>query len=68
MYNAKVAVRGLLEELGDWLNAVVAILINSPLIALWTLTVGVILLLVWQIGCAVWLRVLKPRLASRAMN
>jgi hypothetical protein len=66
LYNAKVSVRGLLEGLGDWLNSVVAILINLPLIALWTLTVGVILWVVWQIGRAVWLRFLKPRFAPRA--
>jgi hypothetical protein len=66
LYNAKVSVRGLLEGLGNWLNAVVAILINLPLIALWTLTGGVILWVPWQIGRAVWLRFLKPRLAPRA--
>jgi len=66
LYNAKVAVRDLLEGLGDWFDSVVAILINLPLIALWTLTVGVILWVVWQIGRAVWLRFLKPRLAQKA--
>lgn len=66
LYNAKVSVHGLLEGLGVWLNSVVAILINLPLIALWMLTVGVILWVVWQIGRAVWLRFLKPRLAPRA--
>lgn len=66
LYNAKVAVRDLLEGLGDWFDSVVAILINLPLIALWTLTVGVILWVVWQIGRAVWLPFLKPRLAQKA--
>lgn len=62
LYNAKVAVRDLLEGLGDWVDSVVAILIELPLIVLWTLTVAVILWVVWQIGRSVWLRFLKPRL------
>ena len=66
LYNAKVAVRDLLEGLGDWVDSVVAILIKLPLIVLWTLTVGVILWVVWQIGRSVWLRFLKPRLAQKA--
>lgn len=65
LYNAKVAVRDLLEGLGDWVDSVVAILIKLPLIVLWTLTVGVILWVVWQIGRSVWLRFLKPRLAQK---
>jgi len=66
LYNAKVAVRDLLEGLGDWVDSVVAIFIKLPLIVLWTLTVGVILWVVWQIGRSVWLRFLKPRLAQKA--
>jgi hypothetical protein len=66
LYNAKVAVHDLLEGLGDWLDSVVAILIKLPLIVLWTLTVGLILWVVWQIGRSVWLRFLKPRLAQKA--
>jgi hypothetical protein len=66
LYNAKVAVRDLLEGLGDWVDSMVAILIKLPLIVLWTLTVGVILWVVWQSGRSVWLRFLKPRLAQKA--
>jgi hypothetical protein len=66
LYNAKAAVRDLLEGLGDWVDSVVAILIELPLIILWTLTVGAILWVVWQIGRSVWLRFLKPRLAPKA--
>jgi len=66
LYNAKVAVHDLLEGLGDWADSVVAIVIKLPLIVLWTLTVGVILWVVWRIGRSVWLRLLKPRLAQKA--
>jgi len=44
----------------------ISILIKLPLIVLWTLTVGVILWVVWQSGRSVWLRFLKPRLAQKA--
>ena len=66
LYNAKIAVHDLLEGLGDWADSVVAIVIKLPLIVLWTLTVAVILWVVWRIGRSVWLRLLKPRLAQKA--
>jgi hypothetical protein len=62
LYNAKIAVRELLVDLGEWLDWVVAILIKLPVIVLWVATVGGILLAVWKIGRSVWVRFLKPKI------
>jgi hypothetical protein len=61
LYNAKIAVRGLLAGLGEWMNWVVAIFIKLPLIVLWAITVGGILWVAWRVGRFAWLRLLKPR-------
>ncbi len=66
LYSAKVATRELLVGLGDWMDWVVALVIKLPLILLWVLTVGVILWVVWKIGRAGWLRVLKAKNAGKS--
>jgi hypothetical protein len=64
LYNAKIAARELVVGLGEWLDWVVAIFIKLPLIVLWAMTVGGILLSVWKVGRLAWLRFLKPRVAK----
>jgi len=60
LHNAKTAVRQLLAGLGDWVDWVIAVLIQLPLIVLWVATVGAIVWFLWKIVRKIWLRFLKP--------
>jgi hypothetical protein len=66
LYNAKLAVRELLDGLGDWTDWVVAVLIKLPLILLWVLTIGALVWVVWKIGRAAWPRFWKAKDARTA--
>jgi hypothetical protein len=66
LYNAKLAVRELLDGLGDWTDWVVAVLIKLPLILLWVLTFGALVWVVWKIGRAAWPRFWKAKDARTA--
>ena len=59
--NAKAATHELLIGLGDWIDAMVTIVIKLPLILLWTATVAAFLLVVWKIARALWRRVKPPK-------
>lgn len=61
VHNAKIAARQLFVGLGEWLDWVVEVLINLPLIVLWAATVGAILWVLWKIGRLIWLRFLTPK-------
>jgi Domain of unknown function (DUF4349) len=60
LYNAKNSVVMMLRDLGDWIDWVVALLINIPLILLWSLTVGSLLLLGWKVLRWAWFRFFRP--------
>ena len=47
--NARNALRGMVEGLGDWVDAVVAIVIYLPVILLWGVTLGGILWMGWRL-------------------
>lgn len=67
--SAKIASRELLAGLGEWVDWAVALLIKLPLMVLWAATVGGILLVLWKVGHRIWLRFLKPRVATEeSMN
>ena len=59
--NAEAAARQLLDGLGEWINWIVAVLIQLPLIVLWAATVGAILWALWKVSRKVWLQFLKPK-------
>lgn len=59
--NAEAAARQLLDGLGEWINWIVAVLIQLPLIVLWAATVGAILWTLWKVSRKVWLQFLKPK-------
>lgn len=47
--NARNALRGMVEGLGDWVDAIVAIVIYLPVILLWGVTLGGILWMGWRL-------------------
>lgn len=59
LYNAKVAAHELLAGLGEWLDWLVAIIIKFPLLLMWTITIGSILLVIWRIGRWIWRKVFR---------
>jgi hypothetical protein len=53
---AKIAVRDMLSGLADWTDSVVAFFIYLPLIALWLLSVVVLLVISWSVLRFLWRR------------
>ena len=47
--NARRSLRTMLAGLGDWLDAIVSLVIYLPVLVLWTLTIGGILWVAWKI-------------------
>lgn len=56
LYNAKNSVAMMLRDLSDWVDWVVALIIDIPVILVWVLTVGSILLLGWKVLRWAWFR------------
>ncbi len=57
--NARRSLRSMVEDLGDWLDAIVSFVIFLPVIALWTLSLGVVAWIGWRLLRFVWQR--RPR-------
>lgn len=60
LYNAKNSAAVMLHDLGDWVDWVVALIINIPVILVWLVTLGSLLLLGWKILRWAWLRFFRP--------
>lgn len=61
VFNAKNNLHEMLLGLGEWVDWVVAFLIDIPLILVWVCSVGGLLLGLWKIGRYAWMRWLKPK-------
>jgi hypothetical protein len=61
IYNAKNSASAMLAGLGEWVDWVVAFIIDLPLMIVWAVSIGALLLVVWKTLRWVWLRFLKPR-------
>ncbi|HEU5402020.1 MAG TPA: DUF4349 domain-containing protein [Terriglobales bacterium] len=59
-YNAKNSAVLMLHDLGDWVDWVVALVINIPVILVWFVTVGGLLLLGWKVLRWAWFRFFRP--------
>ncbi len=64
LVNARSALRGMLQGMGDWVDSIVTFIISLPLILVWVLTVLFVIGLLWRFGRRVW-RVLLPGLRGR---
>jgi uncharacterized protein YhaN len=60
LYNAKNSAAIMLHDLGDWVDWIVALVINIPVIAVWFVTVGSLFLLGWKILRWAWFRFFRP--------
>lgn len=60
LYNAKNSAVVMLHDLGDWVDWVVALIINIPIILVWFVTIGSLLLLCWKILRWAWFRFFRP--------
>lgn len=56
LYNAKNSAVVMLHDLGDWVDWVIALIINIPIILVWFVTIGSLLLLCWKILRWAWFR------------
>jgi uncharacterized protein DUF4349 len=65
VYNAKMAAHDLLVGLSEWSDWFVAVVVKLPLIALWAVTVGGILWIVWRIGQPVWQWFLQSKIVDK---
>lgn len=63
LYNAKNNLHEMLLGLGEWVDWVVAFLIDVPLILAWLCSVGGLLFALWRIGLYVWARWFKTKTA-----
>ena len=61
IYNAKNSASAMLAGLGEWVDWVVAFVIDLPLMIVWAASIGALLLVAWKTLRWVWLRFLKPR-------
>jgi hypothetical protein len=61
IYNAKNSASAMLAGLGEWVDWVVAFIIDLPLMIVWAASIGALLLVAWKTLRWVWLRFLKPR-------
>ncbi len=62
--NLRASGRDLLRGLGDWADWVVSVIVVLPVILLWIVTIGAILLLVWRIAKVLWTR--RPQWMRKA--
>jgi hypothetical protein len=60
IYNAKNSASAMLAGLGEWVDWVVAFVIDLPLVLVWTASIGGLLVFAWKLLRWVWLRFLKP--------
>lgn len=66
LFNARNSAVAMLRGLGDWVDWVVALVINVPVILAWAVSVGGLLLLGWKVLRWAWFRFFKPRTAALA--
>lgn len=60
LYNAKNSAVVMAHNLGDWIDWVVALVINIPVILVWFVTIGSLLLLGWKMLRWAWFRFFRP--------
>jgi hypothetical protein len=60
IYNAKNSVSAMLAGLGEWVDWVVAFVIDLPVMIVWSVSIGGLALCAWRMLRWVWLRFLKP--------
>ena len=63
IFNAKTSALSMLADVGEWVDWVVALIINIPLIALWVATIGGLGLVSWRVLRWIWLRFVKSPVA-----
>jgi hypothetical protein len=49
LVNARRSIRNMVESVGDWVDSIISIVIYLPVMALWLLTIGAILLIAWKV-------------------
>ena len=60
LFVIKQAFRSMLGSLQSYVDSMINLIFGLPVLLLWFVTIGLIILIVWKIGRWIWRRFLKP--------
>ena len=60
LYEVKLAFRNMLASLQGYIDSMIKVIFSLPVILLWLVTIGLIILICWKIIRWIWRRFLKP--------
>jgi len=60
LYEIKLAFRNMLASLQSYVDSMIKVIFSLPIILLWLVTIGLVILICWKIGRWIWRRFFKP--------